>query len=173
MRFACPKCGRITSSSLSLETGGYWNRYSRSGPWGCVSCRTALPLKCECGCVGTAATILNGKCPMCRARTEADGKKCVLHPDVAAKIVCPKCGRPACDDCFFGWTSVCRVCEGRDIPEWFRVKEEERRLCRESQERTMESRRRKKRCEMCGEPLGFVDRLFRRFRHAKCSEFAE
>jgi hypothetical protein len=75
MRFECPNCGTITSSSLSLESGGYWQKYNRSGPWGCPSCKERLNLKCnECGAVGNSKTIRGGKCPKCGVISEKEEK---------------------------------------------------------------------------------------------------
>jgi len=71
MRFECPICGPITSSTYSLDNGPYWKKYKREGPWGCPSCKTLLDVKCpnypRCECVGTRDTFKNNACPRCGA----------------------------------------------------------------------------------------------------------
>jgi hypothetical protein len=104
--FECPACGRVTSSSFSMETGGYWRKYSRRGPWGCVSCGLRLDVTCQepmCGAVGTALTIPNGYCRSCQITTcehcggKADrqylvGNLCCACRRLNVQCRCPGCG---------------------------------------------------------------------------------
>lgn len=95
MIFACPKCGRVTSSSLSMESGGYWNKYNRGGPWGCVSCGQLLTVRCQepmCGAVGTPETIPNGYCDQCQTTSCAHCREQTDRQYLVANL-CPACLR--------------------------------------------------------------------------------
>lgn len=93
MVFECPNCGRCTSSSLSLDTGGYWTKYSRGGPWGCVSCKTRLDIRCQsCGAVGTTQTIPNGYCKSCQV-VECANCRCEVERQYLIGTLCPPCSR--------------------------------------------------------------------------------
>jgi len=179
MKFLCSNCGTSTSSEFSLQSGGYWNKYKREGPWGCPSCRNSLPKKCQqCGSVGDSKTIAQDTCFKCVNAIEAQGKFCSVHPEAHAVSLCNSCRAPVCLHCL-RHDDICEPCNQKEKERWAQeearkrvqkaAEEQARREEFEAREKERERRRLAGLCERCGKPLGFVRRkLMRKTSHSGC-----